>query len=938
MSSLTSALNWYHKKIGAYDKELWEKSVDQRILRGVCAIPKRTTRIKTELIDVDLVRGSAFVKAKPQHSWIAATISGIKRVFFLPFFYSWWKLQTNALVSCILVILYFLQIIATFLYFSANEKEFPDVPVSEILTPAAMTFILGIVHSQIVATFSSTKTQKNVTREKRRKLKCKRVKKPVNYDHESKSSPDSASDDRHDILDVSHLRKTSNDNCDKEVTPSVNESCTQCHPCGCKKFYKNGQHLRFSFEDNSKANFSNEESNVDSNFIQPPENCINVDDFKNSKTHLLKSSLLSTEINSEQWQTQHLELNHCNSKSNNSHISRPLKNNFAVKNHLECSKSDIIDISLMHPQSSSNMQVGNDTLFFKESCNRSSVDRENENFSSDEDFFIARKSSGSREHWTNYSVEMKNSCHVSKLCSKSHQSLNSVASRRYSDGGLSYKQRNYHAMFLSLQRHRHSVDNILIDDHVLSDGEESAAVSLKDNPKISESGIPSLGLRNRKNGCQGNIPCALKLPINIKNFSSSCDSCTETSPNTPSKPHTSDLEWPLITNTDCNSDSTDCSTQCSEGNASDISPSENPFAWEIQEPSKKPSNVGHSGSDKVSCTIWEHNECKKADLTALDISSAIIQKVDSSQHSSEYLYIGVFFAIVLSLLPLLFRLRNGVSTYIVQDVSTDVLTLTVPSSEEVVKITDGLLDVMLGSGWRVKFVTLIMLVERFTLSLAYFFLLSVAEKTFKQRFLYAKHFCYLTSSRRAKRSDLPHFRLNKVRNIKIWLSIRSYMKKLGPQRSVDVIVSIAFILEVCVVSFLCIQLLKETGQFADKLHCWELLFWTLSLGTFLLRFMVIGTKINKKYRNLSVLITEQINLYLHMEQKPHKKEELILANNVLKLAADLLKELESPFKISGLCANSYLYNITKVVVLSAFSAVLTDVLGFKLKLYKIKIK
>ncbi|CAL1301050.1 unnamed protein product [Larinioides sclopetarius] len=102
--------------------------------------------------------------------------------------------------------------------------------------------------------------------------------------------------------------------------------------------------------------------------------------------------------------------------------------------------------------------------------------------------------------------------------------------------------------------------------------------------------------------------------------------------------------------------------------------------------------------------------------------------------------------------------------------------------------------------------------------------------------------------------------------------------------------------------------------------------------------MVIGTKINKKYRNLSVLITEQINLYLHMEQKPHKKEELMLANNVLKLAADLLKELESPFKISGLCANSYLYNITKVVVLSAFSAVLTDVLGFKLKLYKIKIK
>ena len=33
----------------------------------------------------------------------------------------------------------------------------------------------------------------------------------------------------------------------------------------------------------------------------------------------------------------------------------------------------------------------------------------------------------------------------------------------------------------------------------------------------------------------------------------------------------------------------------------------------------------------------------------------------------------------------------------------------------------------------------------------------------------------------------------------------------------------------------------------------------------------------------------QINLYLQMEQKPHKKDELTLANNVLKLAEALLK-------------------------------------------------
>lgn len=56
------------------------------------------------------------------------------------------------------------------------------------------------------------------------------------------------------------------------------------------------------------------------------------------------------------------------------------------------------------------------------------------------------------------------------------------------------------------------------------------------------------------------------------------------------------------------------------------------------------------------------------------------------------------------------------------------------------------------------------------------------------------------------------------------------------------------------------------------------------------------------------------------------------------LTVCVYQELESPFKISGLSANPFLYNITKVIILSAFSAVLSEILGFKLKLYKIKLK
>lgn len=124
--------------------------------------------------------------------------------------------------------------------------------------------------------------------------------------------------------------------------------------------------------------------------------------------------------------------------------------------------------------------------------------------------------------------------------------------------------------------------------------------------------------------------------------------------------------------------------------------------------------------------------------------------------------------------------------------------------------------------------------------------------------------------------------------------------------------------------------------------------------------MTLGTKINYKYvnRNLLILTTEQINLHLQIEQNPDKKEKLTVANNVLKLAADLLKvninfekkildsnqlilnfqDTESPFMILGLSANPYLYAITKLVILSALSGVLSEMLGFKLKLHKIKVK
>lgn len=89
----------------------------------------------------------------------------------------------------------------------------------------------------------------------------------------------------------------------------------------------------------------------------------------------------------------------------------------------------------------------------------------------------------------------------------------------------------------------------------------------------------------------------------------------------------------------------------------------------------------------------------------------------------------------------------------------------------------------------------------------------------------------------------------------------SRTQRRGPQRSVDVIVSGAFILTLLLLAFLSVEWLKDSVQLQSQ-HMLEALIWSCALGCFLLRFMTLGTKINRKYRSISVLITEQINLYL----------------------------------------------------------------------------
>uniref|UniRef100_A0A8C7IW28 Putative homeodomain transcription factor 1 n=1 Tax=Oncorhynchus kisutch TaxID=8019 RepID=A0A8C7IW28_ONCKI len=328
----------------------------------------------------------------------------------------------------------------------------------------------------------------------------------------------------------------------------------------------------------------------------------------------------------------------------------------------------------------------------------------------------------------------------------------------------------------------------------------------------------------------------------------------------------------------------------------------------------------HPSRDRVSVIIWEQGECKKADMSVLEISGIILTRVKVVEQGMGYLALGGLFTATLALLPFVFRLAQQLDMKRLSSLSLVELAVMVvgPPNTQI---------------YAFFFITT---VERLCLTGLFFFMMCVAERTYKQRLVFAKLFNHITSARKAKKWEIPHFRLKNVQNIKMWLSLRSFLKRRGPQRSVDVIVSSIFLLALSIAFILCTQLLNSHHTFLDSETNWELMVWGSSLILFLLRLATLGSETNCKYSNVSVLLTEQINLYLKMEKKPNKKEMLNIVNNVLKLATKLMKELDTPFRLLGLTVNPLIYNITRVVILSAVSAVVSDLLGFNIRLWKIK--
>ncbi|XP_063243694.1 protein phtf isoform X2 [Bacillus rossius redtenbacheri] len=863
---LHDVISWYQKKIGTYDKQQWERTIEERILHGLSHVAKKTAKLKTELIDVDLVRGSSFTKAKPKHGLMTVARLAVARLLLLPLHGRWWLQQTSARVFALLLLLYLLQALNALLYFCWAQAGQELVSASEVLIPVAMMLVLSIVHSQIVSThIGASRDVLHASSRRLRRSKRKPRSRSRNICCTPKSSPETGADRKSRGIEIPVSKYT------KRVRL-------------CRSSPSEGVRQRVVAWDTPGGRAADLPPSSGHGRSEPA----GVGEVPRSPRYKRRLPSVASVEGHEQRETTPLDDDGFESLNGN--------DSSEIGDDAAASVADVVAVPCVGKASlnwSPDPPCSDDATRAGTPCGSESQA---------EDVFCSHPPGVG-----------------------SDDGAEEVSGRAASDEApqhISWVQQS----FLIPRGRRTSTDT----NHGGSDTDEidrESATSQKEDRRVPQ-------------------PPHADSSLNSSCGESEEEEEEEEGDASSGRPLTSAGEWMGVT-----TNSEECSYSSELGGSDDQREcagreswelNDHPFAWEFELTSSVILNPSCAASDKVSCTIWENREVKKADLSVLDISSAIISRVESMPESMDYFYVGVLMSVVLAVIPPVCRLVNSAQES--PGASLDLGLPAVSSLDAISSFTSGfshtvgtLLDISLGSTFWERTMVLIALFERCALSVLFFFLLAVAERTFKQRFLYAKLFSHLTSFRRARKSELPHFRLNKVRNIKTWLSVRSYLKKRGPQRSVDVIVSAAFLITLLLLSFLSVEYIKDSACLQSEYNV-EAMVWALVLGVFLLRFMTLGTRINHKYRNLSVLITEQINLYLQIELKPNKKEELMVANSVLKLAADLLKELESPFKISGLSANPYLYTITKVVILSAVSGVLSEVLGFKLKLHKIKIK
>ncbi|XP_048482736.1 protein PHTF2 isoform X3 [Plutella xylostella] len=852
---------WYQKKISSYDKEEWETMVEQLLMRGTYRrrVVDFSEHARPYLIDVDLVRGSSFPKAKPTLGTRRVVWYALVRLVFFPLLFQWWAQQTSPACARGLLALWALQLLNVTLYYIAPG----DLDAQCWMVPLFLMLVLSAVHAQIVSTTEMELARVRPRTGYRRKL-------PRRTRSECEGGSGGASGE-----------SAAASNQSKSLGKQTKFRRRQSRP----DVVDNG--LRKRKKELTKDNLA---KNLEPPISTKPLTKTKAKDSDDEDYMVWKKPDLTAPVVTFTPPPDDTARNPFDFKTNA--LTKKRLEKFNVR------QNDNPDV----PLARGIFADGDDGFESLNGNNSNGSDGDNR---------------------------------AKVLADKLEDEMPSTSKNSTKKSGASVV-----------------IDEIpkIVDDEVnklVKDDDDGEAEDSEGAEPMSSPGEGKrIGVRFRGSRLQENIAressdefttaANKKKQKKLDNYqsSSSDGECSASAPSIALPVHHTMSDWVGQTTN---------SEESSYGSQSDAAASEVSFHC-AADSSWDPFALLDPSSDTVKCTMWERGEMLRAELSAVDISWYVVARAERSmaQDAGSLWCALLMAAAVAALTPAANLLQDAIEKDPRTEEELQAMSLVAYIPSLLLNYTKdspyALIYGAFGNNfWQIS-TNVLSCILRFGLSGLVFFLLAVAERAFKQRFLYAKLFSHLTSARRARKSELPHFRLNTVRNIKTWLSTRSYLRRRGPQRSVDVIVSAAFMLTLVLLACASAHLLRDSVTL-DTGWLLEAMVWSCCLGICLLRLLTLGSNVNRKYRGcLSAILTEQINLHLAMEQRPQSKEQLTVANNVLKLAADLLKELDSPFKISGLCANHYLYTITKVVILSALSGVLSEMLGFKLKLHKIKIK
>lgn len=142
----------------------------------------------------------------------------------------------------------------------------------------------------------------------------------------------------------------------------------------------------------------------------------------------------------------------------------------------------------------------------------------------------------------------------------------------------------------------------------------------------------------------------------------------------------------------------------------------------------------NDSSEKVSCTIWTKHEAKKTEMSVLDISVAIIQRVESIPETCDYVYIGLVLSLILSLTPTYCRLCDVAMDSNSTGIPHIIFDLPRVMMEDSSSVSfTSFMHLAFGRNSWEKTLLIIATGQRLVLAFLFFFLLAVAERTFKQR-------------------------------------------------------------------------------------------------------------------------------------------------------------------------------------------------------------